>query len=208
VKLRTIIGLGATAASFVGMAGLAADPAGAAPATTMPAANLTAFLGVPVPIFASPFTDPTAGPTFPNVKMTGNCEAAPWLFGTPGGPPTLWLDFQSGNAVVYRSTSNPVYPFLPGGLNAVGEAKLVMLTGFTDSGPTFADTGFSGPTHVWLGQNANANGQMYVGETVTFNGTAGDSTISFSANPGFVGSASGHQSGWGQQNLSCNIATG
>jgi hypothetical protein len=211
VKLRTVIGLtGAAAASFVGMAGLAAGPAGAAPATTMPAANLTAFLGVPVPIFASPFTDPTAGPTFPDVKMTGNCEAAPWLFaGTSNGPPTLWLDFQSGNAVVYRPNSNPVFQFLPGGLNAVGEAKLVMLTGFTDSGPTFGDTGFAGPAHVWLGQNANGNGQMYLGETVTFSGTAPDgSTISFTANPGFVQSASGHQSGWGQQNLSCNIATG
>jgi hypothetical protein len=219
VTLRTVVGLtAAIAASLVGTAGLVAGQAGAVPGQTIPASELTDTIGVPVPIFASPFTDPTVTPGPPNVKMTGNCEAASWLFApnTTANPhlPTLWLNFTSGNAVVYRQTSNPVFPQLPGGLNAVGNAELWILTAVSSTGvPTFAPTGFAGPTHAWLGQNANAQGQFYAGETVSFTGTDGlGSTISFTANPGFVGKAHSApgvpSSGWGQQNLSCNIATG
>ena len=198
MKLRTVIAIGsATAASLLGVVSFAASPASAAAAQTMPAADLTGFLGIPVPVFASPFSE--AG-TFPNVKVTGNCSDAPWLFSD-----ILGLDFQSGNAVVYRGPSGPVFPFLPDGLNAVGVAVLDA----SSTGPHgFGPTEFVGPAHVWLGQGANAKGQIYAGETVSFTGTASDgsgSTISFTANPGFVVSAGGHQGGWGQQNLTCNI---
>lgn len=109
--------------------------------------------------------------------------------------------FTSGNAVVYRlNGGTPLAPSFPGGLNAQGTAELIDLS----SGGT--DTGFGGPAHIWLGQNANANGQLVGAETATFSGTAPDgSTISFSVNPGETTSASGHQSGWEQQNLSCDI---
>ena len=195
MKFRTVIGLtGAAAASLVGVAGLAASPAGASPATTMPADQLSSYLGLPgVPIFAP--MEPAGA--FPNVKVSGNCDQAPWLFSDP-----LALNFLSGNSVVYQENVNPndPVPFFPGGLNAVGTADLIDL----GSG----DTGFVGATHVWVGQSGNAQGQQYGGETVTFRGTAADgSTISFSVNPGFVQSASGHPSGWGQQNLSCNMVS-
>lgn len=164
----------------------------------MPAAQLTAFLatnyGYPYPgifIFASPFAPAGASP---NAKVSGNCAtAAPWLF-----TDAFALNFVSGNAVVYRGSSNDVFPILPGGLNAVGTADLIDLS--------TGDTGFVGPAHVWLGQNANAKGQYYAGETVSFTGTApGGSTISITANPGEIHSAGGHSGGWGQQNLSCKI---
>ena len=67
------------------------------------------------------------------------------------------------------------------------------------------------PIRHRLGQGANAKGQFYAGETVSFTGPASEgsgSTISFTANPGFVVSAGGHQGGWGQQNLACNIHSG
>jgi hypothetical protein len=187
-------GLGGVAVlACAAVCGAAATGAFAAPAQTMPAADLTAYLGLPVPVFAAPFVEPG---TFPNVKVTGNCSAAPWLF-----TDTVGLDFQSGNAVVYRGQSGDVFPFLPGGLNAEGVATL-------DDFTTGMPTGFVGRTHAWLGQNANANGQFYAGETVTFSGTAPDgSTISFTANPGEIHSAAGHQGGWGEQNLSCNIVS-
>jgi hypothetical protein len=201
MKIRTVIGIaGATAVSSVGMAGLAAGPAAAGGngAQNMPAAQLTTFLqtnyGLPapgIPIFGTPFS-PVG--TAPNVKVSGNCAtAAPWLFTNK-----FALNFVSGNAVVYRGSSNPVVPFLPGGLNAEGTADLI--------GQSTGDTGFVGPAHVWLGQNANANGTFYAGETVSFTGTAADgSTISITTNPGEINSAGGHQGGWGQQNLTCNI---
>lgn len=215
MKIRTVIGLtGAAAASFVGMAGLAAGPAGAAAAQTMPADQLTTFLATNygnffggVPVFASPFEypgEPGLGfPVSPNTKVSGNCLTDPdaaWLFSD-----TLALDFQSGNAVVYRPTSSPVpFPFLPGGLNAEGTAALVDVT-------TGEPTGFVGTTHAWLGQGQNAQGEFYAGETVSFTGTSGDSTISFTVNPGEVGKAHSApgvpSSGWGQQNLSCNIVS-
>jgi hypothetical protein len=200
VKIKTAIGLtGATAASIVGMAGLAAGPAGAGGngAVNMPAEDLTSYLGVPVPVIASPFVPPG---TFPNVKVSGNCDdpSVSWLFTDIVG-----LDFQSGNAVVYQGPSGPVIPFLPGGLNAVGVATLDTLDPATF---TATPTDYVGRAHIWFGQNANANGQSVIAETVTFTGTAPDgSTISFNTNPGGTTSASGHQSGWGQQNLSCNI---
>jgi len=200
VKIRTVVGLtGATAASFVGLAGLAASPAGAGGngAINLPAADLTSTLGLPAPIFASPFVPAGA---FPDAKVTGNCaQGAPWLF-----TDMLGLDFSSGNAVIYRGLNGVVFPFLPNGLNAVGVATLVE---FPSDGATPGQT-FVGPAHVWFGQNANAKGTVYAGETVSFSGTATDgsgSTISFNANPGFIQSAGGHQGGWGQQNLSCNI---
>jgi len=185
VKIRTAIGLaGATAASFVGVAGLAASPAGAAPAQTGPVQDLIPF---PIPIFA-PLVQ--AGTGFPNDKVSGNCEsAARWLF-----TDSLAFFFVSGNAVLYRGTSPSG---IPNGLNAVGTAVLI------DNG---SPTAFVGPAHVWFGQNANANGTSYGGETVNFSGTAPDgSTISIIVNPGFINSAGGHSGGWGQQNLSCNI---
>lgn len=197
MKIKTVVGLaGASAASLVGMAGLVANPADAASATTMPASNLTAFLaanyGNPfggVPILAAPGSGSfLPSGFFPNIKVTGNCPS--WLFND-----VVALNFTTGNAVVYQGSSSPVAPFLPGGLNAVGTAQLV------DQG---TGTNFVGPAHAWVGQSGNANGQQYAGETFTFTGTAGGMTISFSVNPGFVKSPGGHFGGWGQQNLSCS----
>lgn len=203
MKIRTAAGIaGATLASFVGLIGFAAGPAvaGGNGAQNMPADQLNSFLatnyGYPFPglyVFATPFAPAGVGP---NVKVSGNCAtAAPWLF-----TDSLVLNFVSGNAVVYRgSFFSPQFPFLPGGLNAEGTAQLVDLS--------TGNTGFVGPAHVWLGQNGNANGTFYAGETASFSGTATDgSTISFSANPGEIFSAGGHQGGWGQQDLSCNIS--
>ena len=210
MKIRTIIGLtGAAAASLVGTAALAASPAGADPATTMDASGLSAYLGIPgVPLFGQLVYPGEPGLPFnpTNVKVNGNCvQAAPWLFTDP-----LALNFTSGNAVVYKPNGGtPIAPSFPGGLNAVGTATLVDLANPDQSNPPDFATPigpFSGKTHVWIGQNANANGQQVGAETVSFTMTAPDgSTISLSTNPGFTTSASGHQSGWGQENLSCNI---
>jgi hypothetical protein len=208
VKIKTVIGLaGATTVSLVGAAGLAVTPAGAGGngAINMPAANLSSYLGFPaVPVFASPFTYqgetglPFAPP--PNTKVSGNClQDAPWLFTDIFG-----LNFTNGNAVVYQPNGGgvvPGLPPLPGGLNAEGTAELFDF----NSGPT----GFVGSAHLWLGQNGNANGQYVAAQTVSFSGTdPAGSTISFTVNPGETHSASGHMSGWGQQNLSCNIVPG
>jgi hypothetical protein len=192
VKIKTVIGLtGATAASLVGMAGLAASPAGAAPggpATTMPAGDLP-----PIPLFGGFLP---AG-TFPNIKVNGNCPS--WIF-NPNN--SFALQFLSGNAVLYRGFN--AGDGFPNGGNAVGTAELL------ENGSPVTDTGqtFVGSSHLWFGQNANANGTSYLGETATFNGTAADgSTISFSVNPGSITSAGGHNGGWGQQNLSCNMVS-
>ena len=203
MKVRTVIGLsGATAASLIGAAGLAATPAGAGGngAINMPAANLSSYLGVPgVPLFAG-FVYPGEPGAFvpPNVKVNGNCvDAAPWLFTDSFG-----LNFVSGNAVVYRVNGNtPLAPGFPGGLNAEGVAQLVDFSGPGDGQI------YTGPAHVWLGQNGNAQGQVVGAQTVSFSGTAPDgSTISFTVNPGTTTAAHmNHQNGWGQQNLSCNI---
>ena len=195
----------------IGLASVAAGPVGADAAQTMPAGNLTTFLQSDpydslfpgVPVFSSPFVPAGA---YPAAKVTGNCASdAPWLFepapsDVPPGTPTLVLNFTSGHAVVYRGSSNDVFGYLPGGLNAVGTAELIDV--FDPSAPVYVGT-----AHLWLGQGANAQGQFYAGETVSFTGTSGDSTISFTGNPGFVGHAhaGGFTSGWGQQNLSCNI---
>ena len=215
MKIRTVIGLaGATAASLVGVAGLAASPAGAGGngAVNMPAANLTGFLaanyGSPfagVPIFATPFMNPETQQVFPNTKVSGNCDAAPWLWSD-----LLGLNFTSGNAVAYKPNSTAglsipnLPPVFPGGLNAEGTAHLIDL-GTDGLGTT--DTGFVGSAHIWMGENANANGQYVAAQTVSFSGTdpTTGSTISFSVNPGEDHSPSGHNGGWGQQNLSCNI---
>ena len=220
MKIRTVIGLtGATAASVVGMAGLAAGPAGAGGngAVNMPAGELTGYLAtnygdpVGVPILA-PLVDPLqpGAMVFPNDKMTGNCDpAAMWLF-----QGILALDFRTGNAVVYQGQSNPIFPFLPGGLNAIGTAELDTIQRDSQGHVTgMTPTGYIGTAHAWMGQGANANGQAYGGETFTFNGTNGGSTISFTLNPGFIQSAGQnpngpHQGGWGQQNLNCNIGSG
>jgi hypothetical protein len=132
--------------------------------------------------------------TFPNAKVTGNCPS--WVFDS------LALEFQSGHVILYRGFG-AVFP-APNGVNAEGVATLL------DNG---SPTSFVGQAHAWFGQNANPtnNGQFYFGETVSFKGTATDgsgSTISFTTNPGGVQPASGKGgSGWGQQNLSCNIVT-
>jgi hypothetical protein len=202
MRIRTVIGLtGATAASFAGMVGLAAGPASAGGngAVNIPAADLTQTLGTPIPVFGGFLYPGEPGlpfPVPPNVKVSGNCVAGvPWLFSDP-----VALNFVSGNAVLYRGTS-PVNG-LPNGLNAEGTATLFDLA--NPAAPTF-----TGPAHVWFGQNGNANGQSVQAATFSFSGTAADgSTLSFTENPGTTTSASGHQSGWGQQNLSCNIVSG
>jgi hypothetical protein len=206
MKLRTVVGLtGATAASLVGMASLAANPAGADPGQQIGAANLSAYLGVPgVPLFGQLIYPGEPGLQFTpnNVKVSGNCvSAAPWLF-----TDQLGFNFVSGNAHVYQvGGGTSLAPTFPGGANATGVAQLVDF----NSGPPFLPPDgreYTGPAHVWLGQNANANGQLVGAETVSVSLTAPDgSTISLSANPGTITSASGHQSGWGQENLSCNI---
>jgi hypothetical protein len=212
VKIRTVIGLaGATAASLVGMAGLAAVPAGAGGngAVNMPASQLTNYLQTNYPypfpgvVVFTPLIDPSTlppGTLPPNFKVSGDCETvAPWLFTDSfNSPPYLALNFTSGNAVVYQTSSSPLFP-LPGGLNAVGTADLIDL----NTGDTF----FSGPTHVWLGQGANVNGEFYAGETVSFSGTYNGHTINITVNPGEIQSAGqngGHFGGWGQQNVSCS----
>jgi hypothetical protein len=207
VKFKTVMGLtGATAASLVGLGGLAAAPAGANAAVQVRADQLTTYLaaiyGNPfpgLPVFPPPPTPTfTQAGGFPNVKVSGNCDAVSGLF-----KDNFALNFVSGNAHVYRGSSNDVFPFLPGGLNATGTAQLID----ADTGNTL----FVGPAHVWLGQNANANGQFYAGETVSFSGTAtdgSDSTISFTVNPGEIHSVgSGKMGGWGQQNLNCDIVS-
>ena len=136
--------------------------------------------------------------------LAGNLAAARGLSMSPTND-TFVLNFVSGNADVYRTSNSPLFNSLPGGLNAEGTADLIDLS--------TGDTGFVRPAHVWLGQNANANGQYYAGETVSFSGTAPDgSTISITVNPGEVHAASAPPgpptSGWGQQNLSCNIVNG
>jgi len=206
MKLRTVVGLsGTAAASLVGSAALAASPAGADPGQQIGAANLSAYLGVPgVPLFGQLVYPGEPGLQFTphNVKVTGNCvSAAPWLFSDQ-----LGVNFLSGNAHVYRVDGNtPLAPGFPGGLNAVGTAQLVDF----NSGPPFLPPdgrSYTGSAHVWLGQNGNANGQVVGAESVSLSLTAPDgSTISLSTNPGTITSASGHQSGWGQENLSCNI---
>ena len=220
MKIRTVIGLtGATAASLVGAAGLAASPAGADGngALNMSASQLTGYLatnyGSPfpgVPIFATPFTypgEPAPALVFPNTKVSGNCNMAPWLWSD-----LLALNFTSGNAVAYKlnSTAGASIPFIPpvfpGGLNAVGNAELIDLG---PDGMADTDTGFSGPAHLWMGENANASGQYVAAQTVSFTGSdLAGSTISFSVNPGLDHSPSGHNGGWGQQNLNCNIMPG
>ena len=208
MKFGTAMSLvGAMAAALVGTAVLAVTPAGADGngAVQVPADDLTAYLalyyGNPFP--GIPIFPPPPNPTFsqaggfPNIKVSGNCDAVPGLF-----TDNFVLNFISGNAHVYRISNSPVVGFLPGGLNATGTAQLIDVQ--TDN------VLFVGPAHVWLGQNANANGQYYAGETVSFSGTAlNGSTISITVNPGEVHAASAPPgpptSGWGQQNLSCNI---
>src|SRR5579859_3070360 len=103
MKIRTAIGLaGASAASLVGMAGLVASPAGAAPATSMPAGQLTGylqtngFLQTPfgelpgVPIFGGQNGSFSSG-GFPNIKVSGNCPT--WVFSD-----IFVVNFLSGNA--------------------------------------------------------------------------------------------------------------
>jgi hypothetical protein len=194
VKLRTVIGLiGAMAASFVGMAALVASPAGAAAAITGPAGNLP----FPIPLFLP--LEPAG--TAPNVKVTGNCPS--WLF----DPNSLALSFTSGHAVLYRgiNASND----FPNGANAEGDAVLLVFDAKGD--PVTRIQTFMGRAHAWFGQNGNANGQSYFGETVSFSGTATDgsgSTITLTANPGGVQPASGKPGGgWGQENLSCTIVS-
>ena len=199
MKLRTVIGLtGATAASFVGMAGLAAGPAGAG---GNGAVNLLAQDLGPIPVFGGFFYPGEPGLPFtlpPNVKVSGNCvSAALWLFNDP-----LALQFTSGTAVLYRI--DPISG-QPNGLNAVGTATLI------DEANPDAPT-FSGPAHVWFGQNVNptANGQSYEGATFAFSGTGPAGSVSFTENPGAVWKAhsapgANPSSGWGQQNLNCNI---
>lgn len=187
MKIRTVIGLtGASAASLVGMAGLAASPAGAA------AAQHTSAAGITIPLFGG-FVPAGA---FPNAKVTGNCPG--WLFDSNN---SFALGFLGGDAVFQRGFN--FNDGFPNGGDVRGTAEFL--------GSPVTGQIFMGNAHVWFGQNSNANGQSYVGEVATFSGTATDgSTLSFTVNPGGNTPANakpGAGSGWGEQQLSCSFAS-
>jgi hypothetical protein len=167
--------------------GAAATGAFAAPATNLPAPALG-------PIFPGPTNGGALPAGGPGVKITGTCPQ--WLFNDRVG-----LVFSSGNAVLYQPDNSGIpgtlgLPPFDGG-NVEGNAALF-------DGSDSTQPSYTGQAHLWFGLTYNANGQFYFGETISFRGTGTAGAISLSANPGFVTSASGHNSGWGQVTLRCS----
>jgi hypothetical protein len=173
---------GASSVAFVGVLGLSGSSALAAPAQTMHAADLP-------PIYPSPSPNGALPSGGPGVKIVGTCPG--WLFTDPVG-----FQFTSGNAVEYQIPPGAP-PGVSNGANVEGTATLM---------DGLNPTAFSGHTHLWFGQNSNPTGNLenYFGETISFSGTDGTNSISITANPGFIQSASGHQSGWGQVKVTCS----
>jgi hypothetical protein len=134
-------------------------------------------------------------PGTPGTKIDASCPS--WLFQSAVG-----FKFTSGSAVLYRIPPGAP-PGVSNGGNAQGNAMLMLGTSASDQNPTFS--GYQGKAHLWFGQNSNANGQSYFGETIAFDGTATDGTsISIHGNPGSNTSASGNTNGWGQLTVRCS----
>jgi hypothetical protein len=194
LRTKSIIGLASTGAlACVGILGLTTSAAFGAKAVKVPIANVPII--VPSPD-GSPL--PSSGQ---GVQIAPDCLNLPefgFLF-----TDVIGLQFDAGHAHIYRVDSQGN----PGGANVEGNATLVDVT-------TGYQTQWSGMTHYWFGQNTNpnfsltGNMQQYFGETVSFSGSASDgSTISITANPGGVTSASGHSSGWGHLKVTCTPPT-
>jgi hypothetical protein len=164
--------------------GAAATGAFAAAATTLPASSLGTI---------TPGGGPLPPPGSPGTKISATCPQ--WLFADQAG-----FTFSSGNAVLYQPDNG-----IPGSLglppfdggNVQGNATM---SDFVDS----TQPSYTGQAHLWYGLTYNANGQFYFGETLMFKGTGAAGSISLNANPGFVTSASGHNSGWGHLTLTCS----
>ena len=177
---------GAAALACAVVCGASAAGAFAAAGTTVPASSLgTIGLG------AGPLPSGGSG-----VKISGTCPE--WLFRDPAG-----FTFTSGHGVLYQPDSSGI----PGslglppfdGANVEGNATLSdVVDGMQVS--------YTGQAHLWYGLSYSpvGNQQFYFGQTVMFKGTGPAGSLSLNANPGFVTSASGHQSSWGQLNLSCS----
>jgi len=171
------------AASAVICGGVFAGAAGASASgstVNMPAS------GIFVPIGALELSGP-------GVKVASACTGTAFSFlGDPIG-----FSYSSGSAVFYQIPPGGTI-FDANGGNIEGTATLVDLA-------TGEPTSYTGHTHLWFGQNSNNNGQFYEGATLSFNGSDGNgSSVTISANPGFIQSASGHQSGWGQEKITCS----
>ena len=199
---RVIIRLaGAGAVACLGALGLSTPAAFGAAAQHPPSAG-----DLPV-IYPSP--DPTGllpPPGSGGVTVTGNCPS--YLFSGAVG-----FAFQSGNAVFYQVPAGQT-PSSANGGNVEGTADLMIATpgvppsmdnpnGTPPSNPV--DSLYEGHTHLWFGQNSNANGHSYFGETISFQGTAPNgATIKLTANPGFnVSAGPQNQSGWGKLSITC-----
>jgi hypothetical protein len=140
------------------------------------------------------------------LTISGDCPS--YLFDSAVG-----FAFQSGNAVFYRIPPGQP-PSNSNGGNVEGTADLIIATpgvppspenpaGTPPSNPV--DSLYQGHAHLWFGQNFNANGHSYFGETVMFQGTAPNgATIKITANPGSNTSAGpGNMSGWGKVFVTC-----
>jgi len=174
-RLVSLVAATALASSVgIGLAGTAS----AAPAVPVPIQDLPPIhLGV------------VSGP---GVNFDTNCLTNPEQAFLGTDP--VALDFTSGSAVLYR-IADAIPPLPAGGGNIVGVATLL------DNG---APSPYSGEAHVWFGTNTNDNGHLYRGETVSFHGAALDgSTVTITANPGGNTSASGNESGWFHEKVTC-----
>lgn len=172
---------GISALVAIGPLGFSASAAYAAPAMTVPAANLG-------PIYPSPLPSGSLPSAGPGVTIVGNCPG--FLFTDPVG-----VSFNSGNAVFYRIPNGD--PRLANGGNIEGNATLL-----DGSIPT----SYSGHAHLWFGQNINPTGnqQAYFGETISIQVAGPDGSITITANPGGNFSASGNSNGWGVLKVTCS----
>jgi hypothetical protein len=101
--------------------------------------------------------------------------------------------FQTGTAVLY----GPVSGTSSGG-NVQGIA--IFYEGTTPM--------YEGHTQAWFGGDANAQGEMYFGQTLSFQGTALDgsgSTVTVTASGGdTIAAHDNHESSWGHVKASCS----
>ena len=205
MRTKMLLGLTSSGAlACLGAMGLSAPAAFGAPAVHPPSAT-----DLPV-IYPAPDQTGELPPADSGIlTVSGDCPS--YLFDSAIG-----LAFQSGNATFYRIPPGAP-PGAANGGNAEGIADLVIATPGTDPTPENpdgtlpsnpVDSLYSGQTHLWFGQNANANGQSYFGETIMFQGTAPNgATIKLTANPGFNTSAGpGNQNGWGKVFVTCTGA--
>ena len=194
--LRTLVGMASSGAlACLGFAGLTGQAAYGAAAQHPPASDVGIVYPSPNP------TGELPPPGSPVLTVNGDCPS--YLWGNAIG-----LEFQSGNVVEYRIPTDAP-PGVSNGANGEGIADLMIATPGSSDGTTppsdAVDSLYTGHTHLWFGQNANANGQSYFGETVQFQGTAPNgATIKLTANPGFnVSAGPGNQSDWGKVDVTC-----